>query len=315
MSIYQKRILGIIVCIQAIVAVCQNSPTTNSIPEIGVIAPQIQVTNFYSNEIKNLKIEKGKKYLLIFVAEKDLRLINLPEHIMNLAKKYQGVGVDFTVIFERSSSLASTIADKFPKTVNLCVDSNRVSFKNYGLTGSNQSYSFLIDSNSKIVWMGDAFSYLENVISALLDNKIDADKLRRSFLSKKIADEYFTLALEGTKKDEMAKLGEQILKDSGDDALFLNEFAWNIMTDDKIKYHDMVLALRASRKACDLVKGTQPPLLDTYAKALFLNGQIKDAVQIQEIAIELATDEMLKKKLTESLNMYKKALKEVKPSD
>ncbi|HON08520.1 MAG TPA: redoxin domain-containing protein [Verrucomicrobiota bacterium] len=315
MSIYQKRILGVIVWIQAIVAVCQNSATTNSLPEIGVVAPQIQATNFYSNEIKKPKIEKGKNYLLIFVAEKDPRLVNLPNHILDLAKKYQGAGIDFTVIFERSSSTISNIADKFSKTLNLCIDNDGVSFKNYGLTGSNKSYSFLIDSNSKIVWMGDAFSYLENVISALLENKIDADKLRRSFILKKIADEYFTLALEGTKKDEMAKLGEKILKDAGDDPLFLNEFAWNIMTDEKIRYHDMVLALRASRKACDLVKGTQPPLLDTYARALFLNGQIKDAVQIQQMAIELATDEMLKKKLIESLNMYKKALKEVKPSN
>jgi hypothetical protein len=202
----------------------------------------------------------------------------------------------------------SNIADKLPETVSVCVDNNESSFQKYGLTGSIKSYSFLIDSNSKIVWMGDSFSYLDNVISSLLDNKINADKLRRSFLSKKLADEYFNLARDGTKTNEMAELGEQILKEAADDPLFLNEFAWNVMTDEKIKYHDMVLALRASRKACDLVKGTQPPLLDTYARALFLNGQIKDAVLIQELAIELATDLMLKKKLTESLNIYKKAL-------
>lgn len=288
----------------------ESEPSIKEI-EIGIIAPQLDLINLRNNS-EEIKINKGKNYIINFISPIDPRLDGVAEYFTNLTKKYDGSLFDIVFIFEPDAAKKNEVfLEKLKQNIHFKtgIDKNGNTIKNYGIKNLNRHLSILIDANNKVVWYGDAFNGLDDIVEKLLTGKVDVEKLRKSFLLKKLADEYFLLARTASATNRIVELGEKILNQGGDDPLLLNEFAWNIMTDEKLKYRDLLLALRASRKACDIVKGTQPALLDTYARALFMNGQIKDAIQIQQLAIELSTDPKVRKQLEQTLKIYNSAIK------
>ncbi|MGB9603150.1 MAG: hypothetical protein ACP5MG_00580 [Verrucomicrobiia bacterium] len=290
-----------------------NRSVFMKLPEIGSIAPQIEAREINEVESKEFTLNRGRYYILVFIPANDPRLSDLCNEILKVSKKYEGSALDVIILFERELLQIKEVAEKLAKIGRIKVlidESSGKTFKRYGMSRLNRDFSVLIDTARRVVWYGDPFSGMSDAIENLLSGKIEIDRLRKSFLLKKTADEYFLLAKErGTiKTNRIVELGEQILKEGADDPLLLNEFAWNIMTEENLRYRDLMLALRAARKACDAVKGTQPAMLDTYARALFLNGQIKDAIQIQRLAIELTTDTTLRKKLQETLKIYQSSV-------
>jgi thiol-disulfide isomerase/thioredoxin len=92
------------------------------------------------------------------------------------------------------------------------------------------------------------------------------------------------------------------VKSSDIDAL--NEMAWTLLTDEKIKTRDLALALKLARSAFEASSGKDPGVLDTYARALFDNGQPAEAVAQQQRAIELTDDKSRKAEMEESLKRY-----------
>ena len=102
-------------------------------------------------------------------------------------------------------------------------------------------------------------------------------------------------------------LGEKILAQITGNPDFLNEFAWMILTQEGILKRDPGLALRAAKAALDASGGRSPHILDTYARALFDNGKVAEAVAAQGKALELCRDEALKAELRAALERYQKA--------
>ena len=92
----------------------------------------------------------------------------------------------------------------------------------------------------------------------------------------------------------------------------LNELAWNILTEDSIKTRDTKLALKLAKRGVDVTEGKEPGILDTYARALFDNGQINEAIAQQKKAIGLAEDESLKAELKQTLEKYEAKAKDAK---
>jgi thiol-disulfide isomerase/thioredoxin len=88
------------------------------------------------------------------------------------------------------------------------------------------------------------------------------------------------------------------------DAEALNEMAWTLLTDEKIKQRNPALALKLAQAAFDASGGKDPGVLDTYARALFDNGKVADAIQQQQRALQLNTDEDKRAELEQSLKRY-----------
>jgi tetratricopeptide (TPR) repeat protein len=80
------------------------------------------------------------------------------------------------------------------------------------------------------------------------------------------------------------------------------------MTRRGIKKRDMDLAMRAAQAAYEATEGKDANVLDTYARALFETGKIKEAVQYQQNAIDLVPEGDMKKGLADTLATYEKAL-------
>ena len=101
-----------------------------------------------------------------------------------------------------------------------------------------------------------------------------------------------------------------LFKVAADEAQLLNEIAWTILTEEEVKSRDLDLALKVAKKANEVSGGEDPAILDTYARALFDNGKVDEAIEVQKKALELAKDhKAMRKELEEALKKYEAAKK------
>jgi hypothetical protein len=91
------------------------------------------------------------------------------------------------------------------------------------------------------------------------------------------------------------------------DANLLNRLAWDILTHPDVKYRDLTLALRAAKKANDVTNGENAAILDTYARALFDNGKVTEAIKLQRQAVAAAKDETMRGELQATLEKYEQS--------
>jgi len=92
------------------------------------------------------------------------------------------------------------------------------------------------------------------------------------------------------KKDYPAayKLASELSDSHQDNAMMQNQLAWDIATKDGIEQRDLKLAEKIATRANDAAKGKDPAILDTLARVLFMNGKKKEAIALQQQAVELA---------------------------
>ena len=87
-----------------------------------------------------------------------------------------------------------------------------------------------------------------------------------------------------------------------DNAMIQNELAWTLVTTKGVDPHGLALARTVAERASKAAKEQEPGILDTLARAQFMNGLTNEAVATEQKAVDLATDEMkngLKKSLTD----------------
>jgi hypothetical protein len=108
---------------------------------------------------------------------------------------------------------------------------------------------------------------------------------------------------DASKSEELAK---KLEANPGDNAEMLNEIAWTLLTDEKIKNRNLKLATRLALAAVDASEGKDASVLDTYARALFDTGKIEEAVTQQKKAVALADDADKKRELEATLKEYQK---------
>jgi hypothetical protein len=106
---------------------------------------------------------------------------------------------------------------------------------------------------------------------------------------------------DASKVDELTKKLEAIDSDDGET---LNEIAWTLLTDEKIKDRNLKLAMKMAKAAFDASEGKDPSIIDTYARALFDTGKVAEAVKQEKKAIELTDDKERKAEFQESLKRY-----------
>ncbi len=92
------------------------------------------------------------------------------------------------------------------------------------------------------------------------------------------------------------------------DSVGLNKIAWDIVDPErKLEKRDLMLALYAATISSNLVNHGDAATLDTLARAHFLVGDVRRALEIQMRAVELA-DGRMKDSLKAALKEYRDAL-------
>ncbi len=116
--------------------------------------------------------------------------------------------------------------------------------------------------------------------------------------------------------DKALSYGKHLVEKYKDDAQKLNAVAWTIVEPKSPKRDPKLLklALEAAQGADKAVKGKDPSVADTLAKAYFENGEVAKAVETQERALKLAKGTRLEnnKELKDRLEKYQKALQQDK---
>jgi hypothetical protein len=198
----------------------------------------------------------------------------------------------------------------------------------FGAQGSIKPVeAFIVDHAGKIAWQ-DRFDEqrLERALELVLAGKLDADALKNLERSKSYDNErrsrleeawrkYYELA-RSDQPSKAAPLGQELLRLAADEPRALNEFAWLILTDEKIELRDLDLALSMAKAAVEGTRQLDAAALDTYALALAQVGKPAEAVQHQKRAVELCFDGEIARRLQQALQKYEQAagVSEAKPS-
>jgi tetratricopeptide (TPR) repeat protein len=101
-----------------------------------------------------------------------------------------------------------------------------------------------------------------------------------------------------------AELGRKVAALEIKSPQLLNQIAWIILTDENVKQRDLALATKLAAAGVKASEGKDAAVLDTYARALFDSGKIKEAIEQQQKAVDVAESEDLKSELKATLKKY-----------
>lgn len=168
-------------------------------------------------------------------------------------------------------------------------------------------FAVIVDPSGTVAWYGHPMAGMDEALSRMVEGRYDIAAVKRARGAAKLMPRYFSALVAGDAS--AAKLGEQILSDGAADPGLLNELAWRLLTDERLKTRDLDLAMRAARAAYDGSGGRDAAIIDTYARALFDTGDVAGAIKLEKQAIELCTSKRLLLELRETLTRYEAAAK------
>ncbi len=241
-------------------------------------------------------------------------------HLTKLQKKFKDKGV---VLIGVSEEDASTVKS-FVKTMGAKMD-YAVAADDRGWTARAYlgafgidwiPHAFVIGKEGRIVWHGHPMAELEDVIEAVLSGEWNTQTAQMHETAFELIAKYYTLATEPLSPDEkkaLAVLGERVftLASRLKSGPFLNNFAWLILKNEEIEERDLALALRCAEAAYGLSEGEVAAAADTYAWALFENGRVSEAIEMEKRALELCEDDEERAEARETLALFER---KVEPS-
>jgi thiol-disulfide isomerase/thioredoxin len=229
-------------------------------------------------------------------------------HLTELQKKFKDQGVIIIGISDETAEKVKPFVEKMGDKMDYVVALDRggkmgeaymKAFEQDGIP-----HAFVVDKESRIVWNGHPMSGLEQALEQLVAGKFDLEAAKRAARAEQSMGEYFRLVSGEQLSDRAAALGKQIVDNSAANPGALNEFAWTVLTAPRVKHRDLDLALRAAKQAYDSTEGKDPSITDTYARALFDQGRVEEAIRYQKAAIAGCTDPQMRSQLERTLKGY-----------
>jgi len=153
-----------------------------------------------------------------------------------------------------------------------------------------------------------ALTRIEKEAAPLAPPGFQFDAYRGNFSLQRIFQDYYRAVTRGGDTAAIPALTARLEAVESSDAESLNEIAWTLLTDEAIKTRNPALALKLAQSAFDQTKGEDADVIDTYARALFANGRVAEAVKQQERAIALTRDRAQQSDMQASLKRYQAAL-------
>jgi len=173
--------------------------------------------------------------------------------------------------------------------------------------------AFIVDKQLRVVWVGHPMSDLEVVLEKVVAGKFDT----KAYAAKKELErkknemvmaalrEYFD-AIEKDATDKARTAAGTIIENGS--SQLLNAFAWRVLSEVEQDKQDLPIALKAAAKANEMTEGKNSAILDTFALALFRNGKVTQAIEVQKKALKLAAgNERMEKDFKARLDEFTKA--------
>ena len=118
--------------------------------------------------------------------------------------------------------------------------------------------------------------------------------------------DYFKAAT--TTGENLDSIAKKLTDAKCKNSMLLNQASWTILTDERFKTRDLKLALAFAKDAFDACEGKEAAIVDTYARALFDNNKVKEAVEFQKKALELLKDGDNRQEMEAALKKYQEKL-------
>jgi thiol-disulfide isomerase/thioredoxin len=277
---------------------------------LGDTAAQLQLSEFVKGQ--PFRLQKGKVYVVEFWATWCGPCLKSIPHLTKLQQKYRDKGVVFVGISNEDAQTVRPFVAEMGNKMNyaVAIDSNRRTGAGYMAAYGQDGIptAFIVDKERKVVWVGHPMSGLDEalrLVTAETRGLNDTQDIGEQQYSTPQLSEYFQYAKSGS-HSKAAALGEKILAANRENANLLNEFAWGILTASNLQTRDLDLAMKTARAAYFATKGQNGAVLDTYARAFYMKGDVNSAVRYQKKAISFSTDPLEKNQLTSTLKEYQK---------
>ena len=168
--------------------------------------------------------------------------------------------------------------------------------------------AFVVNPKGLVAWVGHPMDGLDRVLGEMISGTYDLqkeiDKQTAQNRLEQVAQQYWGRITEGHKGEETDALGEELYGLIKGDAQVLNNVAWSLLTDDAVKYRNLKFVKKLAKTAYDVTGGKTSHIADTYARALFDSGDVKEAITMQRHAVGLARSEQEKAELKNTLQAY-----------
>jgi thiol-disulfide isomerase/thioredoxin len=145
---------------------------------------------------------------------------------------------------------------------------------------------------------------LEQELEAMAPKNFKLADIKESIAVRNMFMKYYSAVTGQSGADKLADYRAELAGMKINSPEALNQIAWTILTDPKIKTRDVELAAQLAKAGVAVSDGKQPAVLDTYARALFDSGKLSEAIEQQKKAIAAAYDEQMKKELGQTLKKY-----------
>lgn len=129
---------------------------------------------------------------------------------------------------------------------------------------------------------------------------------------------FMILACEQGRYDAAYRFLKDHLESSWNNWFVLNNFAWMIVDDERLKVRDLDLAYKLALRANELTNSRSAYVLDTVARIAFERGDKREALKRQQAAMLYIDDSKpyskeLRGELTERLHQYEEAVRKLPP--
>ncbi len=275
---------------------------------LGDQAPPLHIKNWIKGSYVDLAAGKGKKiYVIEFWATWCPTCLESIPHLTDLQAEHKGDGVVFVGITDEATPVVKAFVKKMGDKMDykVATDPDNITADAYmNAFGVNTiPHAFVVDKSGAIIWHGNPLDGLHETLDQIVDGKYDLEAAKRYEKYGQLVQQYFTMAINEPKAPLLSGLGKRILDESTQPE-HLNTLAWHILTDKEFKTRDLPLALESAKKAHELTKGKFPAISDTYAHALFDNGKVAEAIELEKRAIEACKDDELRPDLEASLKTF-----------
>lgn len=115
----------------------------------------------------------------------------------------------------------------------------------------------------------------------------------------------FKIAVGKGNSEDAYKMATRMSEANTGDAMLQNDLAWTLLTQTELKDPNPGLVEKVATRANQAAEGKNSAVLDTLARACFVNGKKDKAIELQQEAVRLA-DEASREELGKTLASYKK---------
>ncbi len=293
--------------------------------ELGTPAPPLQGVSWVKGDAVSLNAwRQTNVYVVTFLETWCSSCMAVLPDLWRLQEQTKPQNVVFVGVFAESNAVVKGFCEneevKSKLSFAIACDEQHKTYDRY-MTAFGRTKvprSFVVDQQGMVVWEGPPSAGLEETLNEVLAGKFDLERAKKVEAADRLQEDYFTmiagepgfrLLSADTNATAARGIGNQIVRDGATSPWLLNNFAWRILTEPKVRSRDLDLASESARAAVAADKRQNPSFSDTYAKALFQMGKVTEAIAMQRHAVDIAQDKAHRASLERTLKTYEEAEK------